>query len=198
MSKSLTKKINIFLTVDLQTIDSYFNKHDPAPLYKRQLSHQLVDYIKTSVETAKRHSVIFYKLKCTGEIDRQYAEPLMYAIRRHYTVQKSMYEEDFRKFKKRTWILLALALVAALICQGFLPLLISVGGRVHWIIKSIVVFSWVTLWKPIERLVFDWNPHLKDISLMHRLATGEAIIIEAEQAVVKPGLSAVVNMAKTG
>lgn len=60
MENQLPDKINIFLTVDWQTINNYFNSNDPAPIYKRQLSHQLEEYIKTSV-ASKRYSAIFYK-----------------------------------------------------------------------------------------------------------------------------------------
>jgi hypothetical protein len=39
----------------------------------------------------------------------------------------------------------------------------------------------VILWRPIDKLIFYWNPHLKDISLMDKLATAEVIIIENEK-----------------
>jgi len=40
LTTSLTEKINIFLTIDQSSIGDHFNPNDPAPLYKRQLSHQ--------------------------------------------------------------------------------------------------------------------------------------------------------------
>src|SRR5664279_4445385 len=82
VTKSLTENINIFLTVDQTTIGEHFNPNDPAPLYKRQLSHQFQQYIMTSIEPAKRHSVFYYKITCKNESDRQYIEAFIYAIRR--------------------------------------------------------------------------------------------------------------------
>src|SRR5215218_2131653 len=75
VSKTLNGTINIFLTVDPLTIDSHFNPNDPSPIYKRQLSHQFEQYIKASIQTAKRYSVINYKITCKNESDKQYAEP---------------------------------------------------------------------------------------------------------------------------
>lgn len=175
-------KIDIFLTVDRQTINNYFNSHDPAPIYKRQLSHQLEEYIRTSVVSAKRYSAVFYKFKCISEIDKQYAQPLMYAIRTHYQMKKEMREKEFRRFKNRSWILLGISLFMVLICQGFVPMFLDEHNRFHTAFgNSLDIFSWVLLWRPIDLLLFYWNPHLKDISILSKLATAELIIIENEK-----------------
>src|SRR6266542_4735072 len=98
MSKTLTKKINIFLAVDYQTLDSYFNSHDPSPLYKRQLSHKFEEYIMASVATAKRYSVIFYKPNCPGAVDKQYAEPLMFSFFFNDSATTEIYTLSFTTF----------------------------------------------------------------------------------------------------
>ncbi|MBT1708816.1 hypothetical protein KK062_11305 [Fulvivirgaceae bacterium PWU5] len=179
MEDEVLDKIDIFLTVDRQTINSYFNIHDPAPIYKRQLSHQLEEYIKTCVVPAKRYTAILYKFQCTSEVDKQFALPLMYAIRRHYLQKKKVREKEFKKFRSRSWILLALSLVVVLICQGFVPLLLDPENHFHTaFINSLDIFSWVLLWRPIDVLLFYWNPHLKDILLLNKLSTAELIIID--------------------
>ena len=93
MSDSYSKTVNIFLTVDPTTINGFFNENDPAPLYKRQLSHKLEHYIAMTVVPVKRFSPVFYKFQCKSEIDKQYTEPLIYAIRRHFEVKKSIREK---------------------------------------------------------------------------------------------------------
>jgi hypothetical protein len=182
MGKSLTKKINIFLSVDFQNISSYFNPHDPAPLYKRQIHQKLEEYIITSISTAKRYSVIFYKLKCTSPVDKQYAEPLMYAIHRHFAIKKAIHEEKFQRFKRKNWMLLCVSLAIVIFSEAFLPLLIPSTLRIHDGLKNCLdVFSWVILWRPIYELIFEWNPHLKEISLLNKLATAEVILIDKEK-----------------
>jgi hypothetical protein len=175
-------KIDIFLTVDRQTIHSYFNAHDPAPIYKRQLSHQLEEYIRTSVGSAKRYTAIFYKFKCMSEIDKQYAQPLIYAIRRHYLHKKQRREKEFKKFKNKSWWLLISSLIVVLVCHGFVPLILDEQNHFHAAMgNSLEIFSWVLLWRPIDVLLFYWNPHLKDISLLSKLSTAELIITENEK-----------------
>jgi hypothetical protein len=173
-------KVNIFLSVDMQTLKDYFNAHDPAPIYKRQLSHQLEQYISSCVQSAKRHSAIFYKLKCSNEIDKQYAEPLMYAIRRHYADKKAIREREFKKFKIRNWTLLAISIAVVILFQGFIPLLFNGSNTFHTGLgNSLDIFSWVLLWRPIDVLLFAWNPHLKDICLLNKLSTAEVIFISS-------------------
>jgi len=179
MTESLPKSVDIFITVDPQTINSYFNANDPAPIYKRQLSHALDSYIATCVEPVKRFTIIFYKFKCSGEIDKQYSEPLIYSIRRHFSNKLEIREKEFRKFKKRTWMLLACSLVAVMLCQTLATLILDEEHRMHsGLSNSLDVFSWVILWRPIDKLIFYWNPHLKDISLLNKLATAEVIILD--------------------
>src|SRR6185295_5350638 len=41
MAEVVSDSVNVFLTVDMHTINGYFNSHDPAPIYKWPLSHHL-------------------------------------------------------------------------------------------------------------------------------------------------------------
>lgn len=177
----LSKSISIYLTVDEQSINNYFNPHDPAPIYMRQLSHELIQYLNNCVVHAKIHSVIFYKLTCNSQLNKQYTEPLMYAIRGHFSVQKKICEAEFEKFKKRSWIMLGLSLVMVVLCHCLSTLLLTSGHTItSGLNNGIDIFSWVILWRPIDQLVFQWNPHLKDISLLNKLSTAEALVIDRD------------------
>jgi hypothetical protein len=182
MSKPFAKSINVFLTSDKLIAISYFNKHDPAPIYMRQLSHQFELYIMESVKQAKRYSAIFYKLKCTGDNDKQYAEPLIYAIRRHFVAKKEDKQKEFIKFKRRNWTLLAISIVVVVMFQGLLPIILNVQHGINvGLINSLDIFAWVLLWHPIDELMFSWNVYLKEICLYNKLATAESILIENEK-----------------
>ena len=181
MSKP-SSKITIFLSVDQQTIKDYFNVHDPAPIYKRQLNHAFEHYIMTTILAAKRHSVFIYKICYKNEEDKEDIDPLVYAIRRHFTEKKMFKQAAFEKFKRRTYALLFVSLALVMAFQGLAPLFLNAGNRIHsGLSNSLDVFAWVVLWRPIDELLFSWNPYLKDISIMDRLAKAEVILIENEQ-----------------
>ncbi len=151
-------------------------------LYKRQLSHKLEQYINTAAASVKRYSVVFYKFKCSTELDKQYTEPLIYAIRRHFATKQQIREKEFARFKKRTWILLLVSLLVVICLQGFLIVSLDENHSIQTGLGNIMdVFSLVLLWQPFDKLLFHWNPHLKDIALLKNLANAEAIIIENEK-----------------
>ena len=182
MSSPDSKSISIFLTLDQRVVDSYFNKHDPSPIYKRQLSYQFEAYIMSSVAAAKEFSPVFYKLKCTKEVDKQYAEPLLYAVRRHFLAKKQEREKEFTRFKRRNFVVLGLSVLVAIVFHALIPIFFKDEHQVPaGLINSLDVFSWVILWHPIDELMFHWDPHLKEISLLNKLATAETIIIENEK-----------------
>lgn len=186
MNKPLTEIINIYITVDLQTINSYFNAHDPSPLYKKKINQKFEQYILDDVCCAKRYSAIFYKLNCPGPVNRQYAEPLMFAIQRHFAFKRDIRKDEFKKFKKRNLSLLAISALIVVICEAFLPLLLKDIGDIYNGLKNCLdVFSWVILWKPIYELLFAWNPFLKDILLLNKLATAEIIILDNKKSGVE-------------
>ncbi|MDF3078573.1 MAG: hypothetical protein K0S09_2462 [Sphingobacteriaceae bacterium] len=182
MAKPNSKTVNVYLTLDQLVIEGYFNQNDPSPIYKRQLSHDFEEYVSECVKGAKRYDVIFYKFKCNKDIDKKYAEPLMYAIRKHYKEKQEEEERAFERFKNRNWTVLAISLVIVVLFQFFLPLIVNEENQLQLGLSHLMdVFAWVILWHPIDELLFNWNPHLKKISILNKLATAQIIIIENEK-----------------
>src|SRR6185436_17731951 len=179
MSPLLATHFNIFIRLDEQTVYDYFNHHDPAPLYKRQLGHEFERYIYNSLLTSKRNEIIKYQVICLEYSDKRFIEPVTQAIRSHFNLKKFLKVEEFKKFKRRTFKLLFACLALVFTLQCLLPYFIesvmmneSIASSFHNIVD---VFSWVIMWKPIDRLIFYWNPYLKDIHLLNRLATAEVV-----------------------
>lgn len=182
-SEPVAKKITVFITADSNSIFTYFNPHDPSPIYSRQLSQEFEKYLNNCIIKANRYSIVNYKVVCLSKIDTLFTGPLMEAIRRHYTIKRTVKEKEFKKFKKRSYYLLGLGLAVVMTCQGLLPYILSQEHRVHSALSNALdVFSWVVLWKPIERLIFYWNPFLKDICLLDKMINAEATVIENEKS----------------
>ena len=184
MKKPAPKTVNIFLSLEQDIYKGYFNQQDPAPLYKRQLSHDFELYIMNSIRSAKRDAIFNYKISFTNEEDQEYAEPLLYAIRRHFGEAKALSQTTFAKFKRRTYVLLFLSLLVVMICHGWLPLLFNEdqeSSLKSGLINSLDVLCWVVLWKPIERLIFYWNPFLKEIAISDKLQKAEAVVASIQK-----------------
>ena len=178
MSNTLFSKINIFFKVSDQTIDNYFNANDPAPIYKRQLSQEFEEYIMNYALSIKRYSAVTYKLNCVKESDKEFVEPLVHAIRRHFSLKKSIKEAEFKKFKRRNRILLVFSFAIVVVFQGLVPMVFAAEHRIHSAFSNVIdVFSWVIMWKPLERLIFYYNPFLKEISILDKLTNAPIVMI---------------------
>jgi hypothetical protein len=186
MRKIAKRKISIYLRIDANSINHYFNPHDPARLDKRQLGQEFKDYLDTSVANATRHTEIDFKVFCceTGTM-RFMVDPLIKTIRRHYYLLQKIKEHEFHKFKKKNYSLLFVSILIVMFCQGVLPLLFGQDHRIHSMFSNAIdVFSWVVLWKPIERLIFYWNPFLRDILLYKRIQNAKVKIVESEEELI--------------
>jgi hypothetical protein len=186
MKEPSIRRISIFVSVDEHTVYSYFNPHDPAPLGRRQLSHDFQDYLNQTLIPAGRYTTIDFKVFCNGGGNMRFIiEPLIKTIRRHFQMQKKLKENEFRKFKKRNYLLLMVSFMVVMICQGIVPIVLGEEHRIHSIVSNAVdVFSWVILWKPIERLIFYWNPFLKDILLLTKVINAKVNIVESEEDLI--------------
>lgn len=185
MYKSVSpyRRISIFLSVNPETTLNYYNANDPAPLCYRQLSLEFQEYLHTSITPAKKNTAIQHKVFCSGETDtRFFADPLMRAIRRHFAVGKQLEEQEFRKFKKRNYILLVLAFFIVVLFQGIVPGVFGQDHLIHSVFSNVIdVFSWVIMWKPIERLVFYRNPFLKKMPLMDKMINAELTAVKNDK-----------------
>lgn len=186
MSRSSIHKITIYLRIDSNSINNYFNPHDPARLDRRQLGQEFKNYLDTSVANAGRLSVIDFKVFCCESGSMRFmVDPLIKTIRRHFQIRKLQKEAEFRKFKKKNYILLLFSIMVVMFCQGLLPLVLNADHRIHSMFSNAVdVFSWVILWKPIERLIFYWNPFLKEILLYDKIQNAEVKIVDSEEELI--------------
>jgi hypothetical protein len=184
--KSHPKKLSVFISLNNDSIHSFYNVNDPAPLQYRQLSYEFQDYLDASVASAGRNTLINYKIFCGYNAGMNFmVDPLIRSIKRHYIVKQEQACARFRRFKHKNIILLMIAFAVVMICQGLLPVILGQQHRIHSLFSNALdVFSWVILWKPIERLIFYWNPFLKDILLYEKMSTAQMLIIDNEQELI--------------
>src|SRR5690349_17962066 len=100
------KKISIYLSLNEDSIERYYNPNDPAPLAFRQLSYQFQEYLDASIAHAGRHTRINSKFFCSYTSGMNFLiDPLIKSIRRHYELKQELAEARFNRFKKRNYIL---------------------------------------------------------------------------------------------
>ena len=180
--KTAPEKIDIFLSVNAEAMHQHFNKNDPSPFYKRQLSHEFEEYINRTKSRARRSTNFEYKVTCRSEDDKQYTEPLIYAIRRHFSDEMLAKQGEFERFKRRNYLVLFVGLAIILLSHITIPMVLKSadeeGSIQSAILMGIDIFSWVMMWQPIDNLLFRWNGFLKEISTIKKLTEAPVIYTE--------------------
>lgn len=185
MSRPVSKKIDIFLNVNRDNLNSFFNPHDPAPIYKKQLRHDFIAYLNETVSGYKRFTTLRYKISCAKD-DKDLIDPVMHAIRRHYQAKEENRKAEFARFKKKNFKLLGMSLAIGIAFHLLIVFLEQAQqGILSTIASSLEVFSWVIAYEPIHNLIFSWNSHLKDISLLHKLSTSEMIVMDFASSAIE-------------
>lgn len=178
MTESLARRISIFLSLNEENVYNYFNPHDPAPLYKRQLGNEILDYITSSISSAKKSSLIQFNVTCSRAADIKFADALMHAVKRHYMVKRAIKRSKVDRFKRRSFKILSVSLAIVVALQTTYSYLFTNEILHETFHNGLEVLTWVILWKPIDKLIFHWNPFLKELSTMDKLITSEVIVIE--------------------
>ncbi|WP_207426354.1 hypothetical protein [Pedobacter sp. SYSU D00535] len=176
------KSVNVYLALDRNSVEEYFNRNDPSPMYRRQLSVKFEDYIKKCVLEAKEDDLVIFKLYSSSDKEQQYAEPLMYAIKRHFSERKTEEIRAFTKFKRHNGGIIAVNLLVVALSNFLLPLIISEKVAYETGVKHLLEVLWfVIFYHPLGELLFNWKPHVQKIELMEKLTNVEYLIVEKEK-----------------
>jgi hypothetical protein len=139
-------------------------------LYKRQLSQEFEQYIRVATAAARRHTNIQYKITCKTTADQEYTEPLIYAIKRHFSAIEIAKQAEFERFKRRNYISLLIGLTIILLSHILIPCFLKGStGLETAILSGFDIFSWVMMWQPIDNLIFHWNSYLKEINTIRKI-----------------------------
>ena len=73
--------------------------------------------------------------------------------------------------------MLCISMTIVMLSQFFMITVLKEDNRFHSLVgHALDIFSWVILWTPIDKLVFFWNPFLKEISILDRLMSAEVVM----------------------
>lgn len=95
------------------------------------------------------------------------------AVAEHFSRRAQATRRQLRQLLRvgRTALLIGLAVVAASIVVGDLVAAAFRGRRMAEIVReSLLIGSWVAMWRPIEIFLYDWWPVRAEARLFDRLA----------------------------
>lgn len=161
-----------WIEVRVKSSQQLFDARDPAPFRERDLDDDFVEYILSSAREFPISSplkiVIYIEEVETKELPK---DSIREAIRSYFSYKIDLQRGDLKTFIKRAQLFLLIGLATLVSCIWIAQSLkIPVPpGAIGVLREGIVIFGWVSIWKPIELILFDWYPLFEKLRFYKKL-----------------------------
>ncbi len=174
-----------WIEVRVKSTQGLFDHRDPAPFREKDLDEDFVEYIFSSIREFPLSTpiklVIYIEEPETVTVSRAVLRESIYS---HFSYEISRRERDINQYWKRAQIFLIIGLLVLSMCLGLvesLPLP-EKPGTASVLREGFIIFGWVSIWKPIEVILFDWYPPFEILRYYKKLrATDISIYFGADR-----------------
>ena len=165
-----------WIEVRVKSSQQLFDARDPAPFRERDLDDDFVEYVLSSIREFSISSplklVIYVEENETKDLPK---DSIREAIRSYFSYRIDLQRGDLKTFMKRAQLFLLIGLFVLVSCIGVAQSLTvpSPPGAIGILREGIVIFGWVSIWKPIELILFDWYPLFEKLRFYKKLLATE-------------------------
>ncbi|NUN06922.1 MAG: hypothetical protein HUU57_14315 [Bdellovibrio sp.] len=163
------------IDVRVRTTQQLFDARDPSPFRERDLDDDFVEYLLACVAEHPLKA----NLKIVLHIEEKPASldsaTINQSIQRYFLYQANLTRGTLRAFLKRAQLFLVIGLATLFICLTIAQTIRKYSSDNLLLILSegVVIFGWVSLWKPIELMMFDWIPILEKSRILKKISSTE-------------------------
>ncbi len=167
------------IEVRVKEAQQLFDARDPAPFREKDLDDDFVEYIVSSAEEFSPKTQFKISIAIDGPENPQLPRTeISEALQTFFSYQADLQNGKLKKFVKRAqyyFFMGALVLASCLAAAQSLPVS-SPPGMMGILREGLVIFGWVSVWKPIELILFDWYPLYERQRLFEKLLHTELLI----------------------
>lgn len=171
------------IEVRVRTALQLFDARDPAPFRARDLDDDFTEYIVSSADEVSTSDplkiLIYVEEPATPGLDKS---SISEAMRTHFRYQIDLKRVQLAKVFKTARLFLGIGLICMVFCLLLARFLEAhmTDGPGHIVKEGLVIFGWVSMWKPFELVLFDWYPLYDRIRLFKQLVKTEiGVVFEA-------------------
>lgn len=142
-----------------------FDNRDPAPFRERDLDDDAVDYVLASVTDVGLGQPMGLAIAFEEADPQLPAEVVVEAIRAHFRHELERTRARLSTHWQRTRYLMAVGLsvlVAFLALAEVVTLKLPEGPARQILREGLVITGWVAIWRPLEALLYDWWPLVRE------------------------------------
>ena len=165
------------IEIRVKTATQLFDNRDPAPFWERDLSDDFTEYISSAAKEIPFKSaikiVIHIDAPETSDLTRN---DIIEAIKSQTAYQTELQERNLHEHVRRgQWVLLFGALILAT-CLGLSTTIADDPTPTRWLAmakEGLIIIGWVSIWRPVEVLLYDWWPIYDRLRLLRKLLNTE-------------------------
>jgi hypothetical protein len=167
------------IDIRLKTAHQLFDTRDPAPFRERDLEEAAVEYIVGAFEDLPAKAEVKIVLWIAEPSPDLSPETLKEAVRAYFAYEIVRLQRRTRQHLKTGQLALGmgLAMLAALLTLAELTTVLLPVGTVRQILREgLVIIGWVAMWRPLDVLLYDWWPLVRQRRLLKRIVTTDIAV----------------------
>lgn len=153
---------NYIIEVMVPELNKFFSPYDPTPIHEKDIDPAVMNMILSQIVVFPQHMNLELHIHLPMKLSKKNIEPhLERAIRHHFEYELLDNELHLeRRFHKGMKTLgYAAGIFITLFTSSYILSNISEGHVVlHLLAEGLAVGAWVSMWHPIETLLYDWLP----------------------------------------
>ncbi len=168
-----------WIEVRVKTTQGLFDHRDPAPFREKDLDEDFVEYIYSALREFPLSTpikiIIYIEEPETQTIS---SAAIREAIHAHFSYEISLRRRLMKQYWRRAQLFLLIGLSILALCLGISASLPEprVPGTASVVREGFIIFGWVSIWKPIEVILFDWYPPFEILRYYKKLCSTDIAI----------------------
>lgn len=148
-----------------------FNSLDPSPFRERDLDAEAATWLVDAMRELHGHDKVKIVVYLPGPADERTHTAVAEAIHNFFRYREQAAQFALRQVLRYGRISLVVGLVFLAACTMLWRFAFTGEAVIDRILgEGFLIIGWVAMWKPLEILLYDWWPVLRDIRLYRRIA----------------------------
>ncbi len=158
-----------------------FNSLDPSPFHERDLDDDVAEYLVDALRELHGHRHVKLVVHLSAGHDARVHQEIREAIRNYFLYREQSARFDVRQELRlgRASLLVGLLFLAACVAIARFAFE-GEGVATQTLREGFLIIGWVAMWRPLEILLYEWWPPLRDAWLYRRISGLEVEIRGAE------------------
>jgi hypothetical protein len=164
---------HVLIEIRLREVRQLFHTLDPAPFREKDLDSGAEQYLLDACrEAGPRQNLLLIIYLPATEVSSEAAKTLPVAIHNYFAYRSRQKRADMIHLVQRGIISLLIGSAFLTACLGLRGVLLSSPWIIDraWVGEGLLIGGWVAMWRPLEILLYDWWPLVRQQMLLRRLA----------------------------